>query len=170
MRINDYIKSSYNYDIHLRKTAFKQYSPIIDDFIKVAIETILTNQKNRPDRLRKCSDVMLAQHTYPTLKSTCWSIQIVGNYSQPGPPPHYLRTQKDRSTCIIQEVFILFLSSRSNFVSLSRSIRVRIASTEQVRHVIAYALCPFKTEEFLWLCQCISLLVAWGHRSLTTLS
>ena len=56
------IKSSYNWDIHLR-TAFKQYSPIIGDFIKAAIETILTNQKNRPDRLRKCSDVTQAQQT-----------------------------------------------------------------------------------------------------------
>ena len=33
---------------------------------------------------------------------------------------------------------------------MSRSIRVRIASTEQVRQLIAYALCSFSTEEFLW--------------------
>ena len=86
---------------------------------------------------------------------------------------HYLRMLKD--TCIIQEVFILFLSSRSNFVSLFRSICVRIASTEQVRQLIAYALCPFSTEAFLWLRRCDithryrrrghgSLLVARGHR------
>ena len=61
---------------------------------------------------------------------------------------HYLRMLKD--TCFTQEVFILFLSSRSTFVSLSRSIRVRIVSTEQVRQLIAYALCSFSTEEFLW--------------------
>ena len=72
-------------------------------------------------------------------------------------------------------IYILFLSSRSTFVSLSRSIRVRIASTEQVRQLIAYALCSFSTEEFLWLRRCDithryhrrghgSLLVARGHR------
>ena len=61
---------------------------------------------------------------------------------------HYLRMLKD--TCFTQEVFILLLSSRSTFVSLSRSIRVRIVSTEQVHQLIAYALCSFGTEEFLW--------------------
>ena len=136
------IKRSYNKE-------GRHYSPIINDLIKATLETILTNQKNRPDRLRKCSDVTQAQHMSPPLKGTCWSIQIVGNYSQPGvfPPLLILRTLKD--TCITQEVFILFLSSRSDFVSLSRSIRVRIVSTEQV-----YALCSFSTEEFLWLRRC----------------
>ena len=104
------------------------------------------------------------------------NIQIIGNYSQPGFfSLHYLRTLKD--TCFTQEVFILFLSSGSTFVSLSRSIRVRIASTVQVRQLIAYALCSFSTEEFLWLRRCdithgyhrrghgsFLLLVARGHR------
>ena len=86
---------------------------------------------------------------------------------------HYLRMLKD--TCFTQEVFILFLSSRSTFVSLSRSIRIRIVSTEQVRQLIAYALCSFSTEEFLWQSPHGithryrhrghgSLLVARGHR------
>ena len=80
-----------------------------------------------------------------------------------------------KDTCFTQEVFILFLSSRSTFVSLSRSIRVRIVSTEQVRQLIAYALCSFSTEEFLWQSPHDithryrrrghgSLLVARGHR------
>ena len=115
---------------------YTNHSIIIDDFIKAAIETILTNQKNRSDRLWKCSDVTQTQHMYPTLKTTCWSIQIVGNYSQPGFFLHYLRTLKN--TCFTQEVFILFLSSRSTFVSLSRSIHVRIASTEQGSVLLRY--------------------------------
>ena len=80
-----------------------------------------------------------------------------------------------KDTCFTQEVFILFLSSRSTFVSLSRSIRGRIVSTEQVRQLIAYALCSFSTEEFLWQSPDGithryrrrghgSLLVARGHR------
>ena len=80
-----------------------------------------------------------------------------------------------KDTCFTQEVVILFLSSRSTFVSLSRSIRVRIVSTEQVRQLIAYALCSFSTEEFLWQSPHGithryrrrghgSLLVARGHR------
>ena len=36
-----------------------------------------------------------------------------------------------KNTCFTQEVFILVLSSRSTFVSLSRSIRVRIVSTRR---------------------------------------
>ena len=58
MRINEYKELL---DIRLRKAASKQYSLIIDNFIKASVETNLSNQKNRPDHLWKCSDVTETQ-------------------------------------------------------------------------------------------------------------